>query len=72
MIKIDFHAIFHRQSLKYLTKNHGNKDVQYVHSITPENTKKPLVFWCFQGVQNGNVGQIWVNTRHKESSVHNF
>ena len=24
---------------------------------TPEN----LVFWCFQGVKNGNIGQKWVN-----------
>ena len=22
----------------------------------PENTKKPLVFWCFRGVYNGNIG----------------
>ena len=24
-------------------------------------TRKPLVFWCFQGVINGNIGQKWVN-----------
>ena len=24
---------------------------------TPENTKKPLVFWCFQGVLNGIIRQ---------------
>ena len=29
--------------------------------IPPENTRKTLVFWCFHGVQNGNIGQKWVN-----------
>ena len=28
---------------------------------TPGNTRKPLVFWCFQGVWNENIGQKWVN-----------
>ena len=28
---------------------------------TPENTRKPIVFSCFQGVPNGNVGQERVN-----------
>ena len=28
--------------------------------LPPENTRKPLVFWCFLGVQNGNTGQKWV------------
>ena len=28
----------------------------------PENTRKPLVFWCFQGVWNGNIGQKWLRS----------
>ena len=24
--------------------------------MLPENTKKPLIFWCFQEVQNGDIG----------------
>ena len=27
----------------------------------PENTRNPLVFWSFQGVENGNICQKWVN-----------
>ena len=42
--------------------------------IPPENTRKPKVlikrfaskvFWCFQGVWNGNIGQKWVKGLHK-------
>ena len=29
------------------------------HLIPPENIRKLLVFWCFQGVSNGNTGQKW-------------
>ena len=25
-----------------------------------ENTTEPKVSWCFQGVHNENMGQIWV------------
>ena len=31
---------------------------------TPENTIKPLVFWCFQGAQNGKLARnalIWLS-----------
>ena len=28
---------------------------------TPENIRKPLVFWCFPGVKKGNIGKKWVN-----------
>ena len=32
--------------------------------IPPENTRRPKIFWCFQGVYNGNIGQKWVkNTK---------
>ena len=27
----------------------------------PENFRKPLFFWCFQGVYKGNIGWKWVN-----------
>ena len=27
--------------------------------VTSENTRKPLVLRCFQGVQNGNISQKW-------------
>ena len=30
------------------------------HFVPSENTRKPEVFWCFQGVSNGNIGQTWV------------
>ena len=29
------------------------------HFRPPENTRKPLDFWCFQGVWN-NIGEKWV------------
>ena len=29
--------------------------------IPPENIRKPLVFWCFQGVSNEISGMKWVN-----------
>ena len=32
--------------------------------IALENTRKPLDFWYFQGV-NGNIGQEWVKYRMK-------
>ena len=32
---------------------------QYSHFIPPENTRKLLVFWCFQGVENGKIAQKW-------------
>ena len=35
---------------------------QCFHFISPENARKPLVFWCFQGIQNWNFGQKRVNT----------
>ena len=31
-------------------------------SISPTNIKKPLVFWCFQGVEKEISGMKWVNT----------
>ena len=27
----------------------------------PENSRKPLIFWCFQGVEKGCLGNEWVN-----------
>ena len=30
-------------------------------SILPENIRKPLVFWCFQGVQKETNGMKWSN-----------
>lgn len=26
-----------------------------------ENIRKPKLFWCFQGVESGSIGQKWVN-----------
>ena len=40
------------------------------HFIPPENTKQPLVFVCFQGLQNGNIGQSSV--KEVKSSLHMF
>ena len=42
---------------------------------TLENTRKPMVFWCFQGILNGNTGQkranvnknIWNNDMKEKS-----
>ena len=33
---------------------------QCSHFIPLEKTRKSLVFWCFQGVLNRNIGQKWV------------
>ena len=33
---------------------------QCSHFISSENNRKPLVFWCFQWVQNRNIDQNWV------------
>ena len=32
------------------------------HFIPPKNTKNPLVFWCFHGVQNESINQKWITT----------
>ena len=32
-----------------------------LYIIPPENPRKPLVFWCFQGVWNENIGQKWIS-----------
>ena len=32
------------------------------HFIPPKNTKKPLVFWCFHGLQNESINQKWITT----------
>ena len=29
---------------------------------TPENIRKPVVFWCFQGVSKEISGMKWINT----------
>ena len=34
---------------------------QCSHFLHSENTRKAKVFWCFQGVKNGNIGYKWVN-----------
>ena len=26
-----------------------------------KHTRKPVVFWCFQGVQNKKIDQKWIN-----------
>ena len=39
---------------------------QCSHFIHPENNRKPLVFWHFQGVYNENIDQIWVNDITKD------
>ena len=28
---------------------------------TKKHTRKPVVFWCFQGVQNKKIDQKWIN-----------
>ena len=33
----------------------------------PENTRKPLVFWCFQGVWNGKICRKWVTWSFKRN-----
>ena len=35
---------------------------QCFHSILLENTRKPSVFCCFQGVYDGKIEQKWVKT----------
>ena len=35
----------------------------------PENIRKPLVFWCFQGDQKGTLGRIWITP---SSYLYNF
>ena len=35
------------------------------HWIPPENVRKPMVFWRFQGVQKWNIGLKWVNRQVK-------
>ena len=52
--QLPFHSQFHSWSSFYLTISG-----QCSHFIPPEKTRKPLVFWCFQGVLNGNIGRKW-------------
>ena len=30
-------------------------------SVSPENSRKPTVFWCFQGVTKETSGMKWIN-----------
>ena len=36
---------------------------QSSHFIPSENSGKPVVFLCFQGVHNGNISQKWVKSK---------
>lgn len=36
---------------------------------TPENVRKPGVFWCFHGAQKGKIGLKWVNRAAKPQNV---
>ena len=40
--------------------------------IPPENTRKSKLFWCFQVVENGNIGQKWVNIGSCAKEKSNF
>ena len=40
------------------------------HFYIPENVRKPLVFWCFQGVQKCNTGLNGLNNRTVSSDTH--
>ena len=44
----------------------GKKDFGFTRkhriSISPENVRKPLVFWRFQGVEKFDTGLKWVNS----------
>ena len=43
--------------------------------MLPENTRKPLIFCCFQGVENRNISQKWVKMLWYNTAIfilHNF
>ena len=42
---------------------------QWSLSIPPENIRKPLVFWCFQGISKENSGMKWVNSVFQRGSI---
>ena len=62
--------VFQKYHITSICKNHDNifrkkaaikpflANVPILYSLKrPENLK---VFWCFQGIKNGNIGQKWV------------
>ena len=39
---------------------------QCFYFLSSENNRKPKVFWCFQGVGNGNVDQKWLSNEYNQ------
>ena len=43
------------------------------HFTPPGNTRKPFVYYCFQGgVVNGNIGQKWVKARLMKKQMYDL
>ena len=51
--------------LKYFNKLWGRVGLvhfqQILYFYIPEIVRKPLVFWCFKGVQKWNIGVKWID-----------
>ena len=40
-----------------------------LHFYSPENSRKPKMCWCFQGVQNGNISLKWANPLNAHPTI---
>ena len=50
-------------NIRFICTDHLLKQSsQFPILYTPENTRKPRLFWCLQGLLNGNTDQKWVKT----------
>ena len=58
LAKVDFNFMFQGEIGKAVTINPFVTNVPIFYP--PENTRKLLVFWCFQSVENRNIGHTWV------------
>ena len=74
MLFVIFKSLSHKGNLKYIATLKFNPFVPSSPFFCPLKTSKNVtVFWCFQGVEKGCIGNKWVNlqckTRSKMCSV---
>ena len=58
------HECLLEQHTTFFSDNNNTGVLKHLWAISnfipPENTKKLSVFWCLEGVKDGNIGQKWV------------
>ena len=67
-IKISKIFVIGSSNVKSRKFNQFQSNVPFPY-FTPENVRKPCVFWCFHGTQKGKIGLKWVNRAAKPQNV---